>query len=179
MNNKYNLFGITGWKNSGKTHMVASLVEEFTSRGLKVSTIKHAHHAFDIDHVNTDTWKHRKAGAGEVAIVSNNRWALMHELKNEQEPSLEEIAKKLTPCDLILVEGYKLEKHPKLETIRPPTKGTTDNKPLWSSNESILAIAADHKIENCTLPIFSQENTALIADFILAALNKEKQNAAE
>lgn len=176
MKNKYNLFGITGWKNSGKTYMVARLVEEFTARGLKVSTIKHAHHTFDIDHENTDTWKHRKAGASEVAIVSNNRWALMHELQDEQEPSLDEIAEKLAPCDLILVEGYKSETHPKLETIR---KNQTDSKPLFSNDKNILAIATDQEVENCTLPIFSQADIGPIADFILTTLSKDKQNAAE
>lgn len=172
--NTNNLFGITGWKNSGKTHLVARLVSEFCARGLTVSTIKHAHHSFDIDHENTDTWQHRKAGAGEVAIVSKTRWALMHELQNEQEPKLEEIVAKLAPCDIILVEGYKSENHPKIETIRLPESGTS---PLWKTNKTIVAIACDEKLKGCKKPIFAQDNIVQIADFILAELNKETQNA--
>ena len=99
MNIEQKIFGVTGWKNSGKTHLVSSLVSEFTNRGLKVSTVKHAHHAFDIDHEGTDSWKHRKSGAGEVALVSSRRWAVMHELTNEKEPPLNEVLQKLSPCD--------------------------------------------------------------------------------
>lgn len=172
--NKNNLFGITGWKDSGKTHLVAGLISEFRTRGLSISTIKHAHHTFDIDHENTDTWQHRKAGAGEVAIVSKNRWALMHELQNEPEPKLEDIVAKLAPCDLILVEGYKTESHPKIETIRHLD---SDNIPLWKTNETIVAIACDEPLKGCEKTIFKQDNIAKIADFILAELEKEKQNA--
>lgn len=172
--NKNNLFGITGWKNSGKTHLVARLVSEFRARGFSVSTIKHAHHSFDVDHEYTDTWQHRKAGAGEVAIVSKNRWALMHELQNEQEPKLEEIVAKLAPCDIILVEGYKTESHPKIETVR---NQDTDNSPLWKTNETIIAIACNEKPTDCKKPIFGQNDIVQITDFILAELDKEKQNA--
>lgn len=172
MNNK-NLFGITGWKNSGKTHLVAKLVSEFRSRSLTVSTIKHAHHSFDIDHENTDTWQHRKAGAGEVAIVSKNRWALMHELEIEEEPTLLEIAEKMTPCDLILVEGYKNENHPKIETIR---KDQSDKEPFWKSNKTIIGIVCDIKIDDCDISVFTQNDIAQIADFILFELKKEALN---
>ena len=99
------VFGITGWKNSGKTTLAERLVTELTSRGWRVSTIKHAHHAFDIDKEGTDSFRHRAAGASEVAIVAGSRWALMHELRGEEEPSLDEIVARLAPCDIVLVEG--------------------------------------------------------------------------
>lgn len=164
---KNNIFGITGWKNSGKTHLLASLIGHFKSLGLTVSTIKHAHHSFDIDHENTDTWKHRKAGAGEVAIVSKNRWALMHENQEDAEPTLAQIVQKLAPCDIILVEGYKLENHPKIETIR---NNKSDKTPLWKSNNTIIALACDEQLHDCDKPIFKQDNIAQIANFILEQL---------
>ena len=95
MKARLGIFGVTGWKNSGKTRMVANLVSEFTGRGLKVSTVKHAHHTFDVDQEGRDSWQHRQAGACEVALVSRNRWALMHELRGEEEPSLDEILERL------------------------------------------------------------------------------------
>lgn len=171
---KKNLFGITGWKNSGKTHLVAKLVSEFVHRGLAVSTIKHAHHSFDIDHKNTDTWQHREAGAGEVVIISENRWALMHELKNEQEPSLHQVADKLAPCDIILVEGYKTDNHPKIETIRNLKPG---NHPLWKTNDTIIGIVCDSDMQGSNVPVFAHDDIAQIADFISATLEKEAQNA--
>ena len=109
------VLGITGWKNSGKTTLTERLVRELTRRGWKISTVKHAHHAFDIDKEGTDSFRHRQAGAAEVAIVSGNRWALMHELRGEDEPRLEAILARLAPCDLVLIEGYKRESHPKIE----------------------------------------------------------------
>ncbi|MEO1142840.1 MAG: molybdopterin-guanine dinucleotide biosynthesis protein B, partial [Pseudomonadota bacterium] len=107
-------FGIAGWKNSGKTSLVASLVTEISNRGFVVSTIKHAHHAFDLDTPNTDSFKHREAGANEVVLVSGNRWAIQHELRGNPEPDFETVLEKLSPCDLILVEGYKRENIRKL-----------------------------------------------------------------
>lgn len=167
MSRNHKIFGVTGWKNSGKTHLVASLVSELTSRGLKVSTVKHAHHSFDIDHVNTDSWKHRKAGASEVALVSKNRWALMHELENEDEPPLNQILEKLSPCDLVIIEGYKREGHQKIELIR---KETLKDKPLWPDDPSIIAIGSKDPITDCPHPIFDPDNIPAIADFILAQL---------
>jgi len=170
------VFGITGWKNSGKTRMVASLIREFRGRGLKVSTVKHAHHSFDIDHENTDSFEHRRAGAGEVALVSKNRWAIMHELENQSEPPLAEILEKLAPCDLVLIEGFKREGHMKIEMIRP---GTTKDDPLWPDDPSIIAIGSDYPPENCPLPSFSPQNVAEIADFISAELELASSHAAE
>jgi len=157
------VFGITGWKNSGKTQLVTRLVAEFTARGFKVSTVKHAHHNFDIDRPGADSYRHREAGASEVALVSGRRWALMHELRNEEEPPLNEILSRLAPCDLILIEGYKRENHPKIEARRTET---VDRGPLSPSDPNIMAIAADHGLTGETLPVFDLDDVAAMADFI-------------
>jgi molybdopterin-guanine dinucleotide biosynthesis protein B len=157
------VFGITGWKNSGKTTLTERLVAELTRRGWSVSTLKHAHHAFDIDQPGTDSFRHRAAGAREVAIVSGHRWALMHELREEDEPRLDDILARLSPCDLVLVEGYKREAHKKIETRRRAAK---DHVPLSRQDPNILAVAADHPIENEPLPVFGLDDVAAIADFI-------------
>ena len=101
------VIGVAGFKNAGKTTLVEKLVTELTARGHRISTVKHAHHSFDIDHEGRDSFRHRKAGAGEVAVVSRHRWAIIHELRDEVEPTLDEILSKLAPCDLVIVEGYK------------------------------------------------------------------------
>lgn len=157
------MFGITGWKNSGKTTLTVRLVEELTARGYKVSTIKHAHHAFDIDRPGADSYRHREAGAGEVAIVSGTRWALMHEMRGEKEPPIEEILTRLEPCDIVLVEGYKRENHPKIEARR---KGTKDDQPLSKTDPAIAAIASDYAITGETLPLFNIDDISRIADFV-------------
>mgnify|MGYP003344233369 FL=1 len=105
-------FGVTGWKNSGKTGLMERLITEFTARGLTVSSIKHAHHSFDIDHPGRDSYRHRDAGARQVLLASRNRWALMNELRAEDEPSLGDLLKQLSPVDLVLIEGYKRDRHP-------------------------------------------------------------------
>lgn len=159
----HRVFGITGWKNSGKTTLTERLTAELTRRGRKVSTIKHAHHAFDIDKEGTDSFRHRGAGATEVAIVSGNRWALMHELRGEEEPTLDAILARLAPCDIVLIEGYKREGHPKIETRRLQAK---DTAPLTAGDKNILAIAADHAIDGETVPVFHIDDITGIADFI-------------
>ncbi len=161
---RHRIFGITGWKNSGKTTLVERLVEELTRRGWKISTIKHAHHGFDIDKEGTDSFRHRQAGARQVAIVSGNRWALMHELPDEAEPSLEELVSRLSPCDIVLVEGYKTGGHRKIETRR---LGAKDRAPFPAS-ANVIAIAADHEVEDAAVPVFDIEAVASIADFIEA-----------
>jgi molybdopterin-guanine dinucleotide biosynthesis adapter protein len=153
--------GVTGWKNAGKTTLTEKLVRHFSQRGLKVATVKHAHHAFDIDHEGTDSWRHRKAGAQEVAIVSSNRWAVMHELENEKEPPLQDVIARLSPCDLVIVEGYKREGHPKIEVRR----GLTAEK-LAPGDASIFAVAADHDIHDCPLPVFDLNDVSAIAEAI-------------
>lgn len=157
------VFGIAGWKNSGKTTLTEKLVAELTRRGWRVSTVKHAHHAFDIDHPGTDSFRHREAGAQEVAIVSSNRWALVHELRGAGEPTLADILARLSPCDLVLVEGYKAEAHKKLEARRLEA---TKREPIGASDASVVAIAADHAIASETVPVFDLNDVTGIADLI-------------
>ena len=160
------VFGITGWKNSGKTTLTEKLVAELTRRGWKVSTVKHAHHAFDVDKQGADSFRHRQAGASEVAVVSGRRWALMHELRGEDEPTLEMVLGRLAPCDLVLVEGYKRENHRKIETRRTDARNATA---LSASDPAIMAIAADHAVPDSGLPIFGLDEIGPIADFIESA----------
>lgn len=164
MPDKTPVFGVTGWKNSGKTTLVAKLVAEVTSRGFTVSTVKHAHHNFDIDQKGRDSYKHREAGANEVALVSGKRWALMHELRGQDEPSLDEVLAKLSPCDLVIVEGYKREAHPKIEARRIASKSDTTLAP---DDPHIVAIASDTILIGETLPAFDINHIKEIADFAL------------
>ena len=157
------VFGVTGWKNSGKTTLVEALVRELTGRGWRVATVKHAHHDFDIDKEGTDSFRHRKAGASEVAIVSGRRWALMHELGKEEEPTLEAVLSRLSPADLVLIEGYKRGSHRKIEARRLEAK---DRSPLTASDRNIAAIAADYPVSGETVPVFDLDDIAGIADFI-------------
>jgi len=157
------VFGITGWKNSGKTTLTERLVAELTARGWRVSTIKHAHHEFDIDKPGADSFRHRQAGASEVAIVSGRRWALMHELRDENEPRLDEILARMSPCDLIVVEGYKREDHLKIECRR---LGAKDTASLAVSDARIVAVAADHDAAGETIPVFDLDDVPAIASFV-------------
>lgn len=158
----HRVIGITGWKNSGKTTLTEKLITHFVGMGLKIATVKHAHHEFDIDHEGTDSFRHRKAGASEVAIVSAKRWAVMHEVETEDEPPLREVIDKLSPCDLVIVEGYKREGHVKIE-VRLGAFG----EPLSPKDASIIAIASDMPIVDQSLPGFHMDNVVAIADFII------------
>jgi molybdopterin-guanine dinucleotide biosynthesis protein B len=164
------VFGVTGWKNSGKTTLLTRLVTEFTRRGLAVATVKHAHHAFDIDHAGTDSFRHREAGAREVMIVSGARWALMHELREESEPPLEAALRHVSPCDLILIEGYKRAGHPKVEVRR---RAASQEQRLAGDDASILAVAADFPTDPAGRPLFGLDDARGIADFIAATLSLE------
>lgn len=157
------VFGISGWKNSGKTGLAVRLVEEFTRRGYRISTIKHAHHDFDIDKVGADSFRHRQAGAHEVTIVSGTRFAIMHELRGAPEPEFNEILARLAPCDLVLIEGYKREAIPKIEARRVEAK---NREPLAPNDPHIVAIAADHPVSDTGLPVFDLDDTSAIADFV-------------
>ena len=136
------LFGITGWKNSGKTHLMERLVEEFKNRSLSVSTIKNAHHGFDVDQPGKDSFRHRQAGAQEVLVASEKRWVLMHENYNELQPTLTDLIKKLSKVDLVLVEGFKQDKHPKIEVVRKER----DRDLIANGDPTILALATDVEI---------------------------------
>ena len=161
------VFGVTGWKNSGKTGLIERLVGEFISRGLSVSTVKHAHHTFDVDHPGRDSYRHRAAGAKEVLLVSKNRWAIMHELRDEDEPELSEILKKVEKVDLVIIEGFKRDRHPKIEAFREET-GTSA---IARKDESIVAVAADTPLTDLKIPVFDLNNTSEIADFISGFLD--------
>lgn len=155
--------GIVGWKNSGKTTLTERLVSELVRRGHRVSTVKHAHHDTDIDRPGKDTHRHRTAGATEVALVTAGRWALMHELRDEEEPSLADILSRLSPCDFVLVEGYKREHHPMIETRRT---GARQTNPLGPDGGNVVAIAADHETDAAGLPLFGLDDIEAMADLI-------------
>jgi molybdopterin-guanine dinucleotide biosynthesis adapter protein len=159
------VIGIAGWKKSGKTTLVTRLITELTRRGLKVATVKHAHHGFQVDEAETDSARHRRAGATQVAVVSRDRWAMITELKDAPEPDLAEVLSWLDPCDLVIVEGYKGAAIPKIEVRRSEAFG---NEPLADRDRMVLAIAADHAAEGHGLPVFSLDDVTGIADFILA-----------
>ena len=151
------VFGVTGWKNAGKTTLTERLVAEFVRRGWKVATIKHAHHAVDIDRPGTDSFRHRAAGATEVALVGGQRYAIMRE---QADPPLEEVLARLAPADIVLIEGYKREPHPKIE-VR-----AGDMPSLAANDSAIAAIAADAKPADTALPWFRRDDIAGIAEFI-------------
>jgi len=159
------IYGVVGWKNSGKTGLMERLVTEITGRGFSVSTVKHAHHSFDVDHPGKDSHRHRVAGAREVLLASKSRWALMHELRDEDEPTLEDLLTKLSDVDLVLVEGYKRDAHPKVEAHRQET----GNALISPEDPTIRAIASDVALENDN-PVFDLNDTKAIADFILSDL---------
>jgi molybdopterin-guanine dinucleotide biosynthesis protein MobB len=155
------VFGITGWKNTGKTGLVERLVTELSARGYTVSTIKHAHHSFDVDHEGRDSYRHREAGAREVLLSSGNRWAIMHELQGAPEVPLAELLRKMSPVDLVLVEGFKAEGHEKLECHR----AEAGKEVLAKEDASIVAVASDVSLD-VGQPVFDLNDTAEIADFV-------------
>lgn len=162
------VFGVVGWKNSGKTGLVERLVAEFAGRGLRVSTIKHAHHDFEIDQPGRDSHRHRMAGAAQVLLASSRRWALMSELRGAPEPPLAELLERLDPCDLVLVEGYKREAHPKIEAHR----AATGQALIAPGDPSVRAVASD-AAPDVACPVFDLDDAGAIADFILAELARD------
>lgn len=165
----HNVIGIAGWKNSGKTTLVEALVRTLSGRGRTVATLKHAHHDFDIDREGTDSFRHRAAGAREVAIVSARRWALIHESGPEPEPPLEAMLARLAPVDIVIVEGFKSAPHPKIETRRI---AAADTRPLAVDN--VIAIAADHAVPDAPVPVLPLAEAGAIADFIEARFGLER-----
>jgi molybdopterin-guanine dinucleotide biosynthesis protein B len=158
------VIGVAGWKNSGKTTLVTRLIAELTARGLRVATVKHAHHDFQIDDAETDSARHRRAGAAQVAVVSSRRWAVIRELGDRPEPSLDEMIARLDPCDLVIVEGYKAAPIPKIEARR---SAAARAEPLAETDPNVVAIAADHPCDGAGLPVFALDDVAGIADFIV------------
>lgn len=157
------VYGVTGWKNAGKTGLMERLVVEITGRGLTVSTVKHAHHSFDVDQPGRDSHRHRMAGASEVLLASGQRVALMQELRGADEPKLASLLARLSPVDLVLIEGYKRERHPKVEAFR----AEPGNNLIALSDGTIRAVASDTPLE-LDRPVFDLNDTAAIADFILS-----------
>jgi len=160
------IYGIVGRKNCGKTHLIVRLVRAATARGLRVATVKHAHHAFDIDQPGKDSHQHREAGACEVLVASAQRWALIHEHRGAPEPALDELLRHLTPCDLVLVEGFKASGHPKLEVYR----AASGQAPLAGTDASIEAQAIDTGtagIATGDVPRLPLDDTEAVLDFVL------------
>ena len=156
------LIGLAGWSGSGKTTLLAKLIPVLIARGRTISTLKHAHHEFDIDKPGKDSHTHRLAGATEVLISSARRWALMHELRDAPEQSLRELLPRLSPVDLVIVEGYKTSTHPKLEVHRAAV-----GKPLLYPNDAnVVALASDTRPPNLTLPFADLNDVEAIADLV-------------
>jgi molybdopterin-guanine dinucleotide biosynthesis protein B len=166
------LFGIAGWKNSGKTTLMVRLIENFAGRGLRVAAVKHAHHAFDIDHEGRDSFRYKTAGASMVAVSSAKRFAIMTELKGRPEPTLGELVQYIDNADIILVEGFKAGTHPKIEVRR---REAASGPPLAPNDSAILAVAADFKLDEEALPVFALDDIDAIASFILGRIGLERK----
>jgi molybdopterin-guanine dinucleotide biosynthesis protein B len=159
------VLGLTGWSGSGKTTLLAALIPHFTARGLSVSTIKHAFHGFDLDQPGKDSWRHRQAGAREVMVASSVRWALMHEVQGE-EPPLPELLGRLAPVDLVVVEGFKANPHPKIEVHRP----SLGKAPMWPGRADIVAVACDEAPAVAAPQLLPLNDPAAVADWALRHL---------
>jgi len=158
-------FGFAGWSGSGKTTLIEALIPRLAKRGLRVSLIKHAHHTFDVDQPGKDSYRHRQAGAGEILVTSSRRWVLMHELRGAHEPAFEEQIKRLSPCDVLFVEGFKFAPIPKLEVWRAET-----GEPLLHPNDPhIVAVASDAKVDT-SLPLLNLNDHPAIEAFIVKHL---------
>lgn len=156
------VIGVAGFKNAGKTTLVEKLVTELTRRGHRISTVKHAHHSFDIDHEGRDSFRHRKAGACEVAVVSRHRWAIIHESRQDAEPTLEEILAKLAACDLVIVEGYKRDSHDKIEVRNLDLA----HPKLAGDDPTVVAVAANGPVGDAPVPVFDRDDVTALASFI-------------
>ena len=158
------VFGFAGYSGSGKTTLIEQLIPRFVARGLKVSLIKHAHHGFDIDRPGKDSYRHREAGCSEVLLTSNQRWVLMHELRGAPEPPFRELLAKMSPVDLLIVEGFKADHHPKIEVHR-----AANGKPLmFPTDPTVVGVAADIAVDT-TLPVVHLDDIPAIARIIRAA----------
>lgn len=158
------LYGVVGWKNAGKTTLMEKLVAEIVGRGFSVSTVKHAHHSFDVDHEGKDSHRHRQAGAREVLVCSRQRWALMSETRDAPEPPLAELLARLAPVDLVLIEGYKRDRHPKVEAWRAETGAPM----IAREDATVRAVATNAAVEGVAVPVLPLDDAAAVADFILS-----------
>lgn len=156
--------GLAGWSGAGKTTLLVKLLPVLARRGLIVSTVKHAHHDFDIDRPGKDSFEHRKAGAKEVLVASGTRWALMHEHRDDVEPPLTTLLGRLSPCDFVIVEGFKRDNHHKIEVHR-----TCNGKPLlYPDDPAIIAIVTDAPLRDVTIPLIDTDDVDAVADLIVA-----------
>ena len=162
------VLGLTGWSGSGKTTLLTALIPHFIAHGLTVSTIKHAFHGFDLDQPGKDSWRHRQAGASEVMVASSVRWALMHEVVGE-EPGLAELLQRLAPVDLVIVEGFKANPHPKIEVFRP----SLGKPPIWPGRPDIVAVACDDPPAAAAPQLLPLNAPAAIADWAMRHLQFE------
>jgi molybdopterin-guanine dinucleotide biosynthesis protein B len=162
--NDARVLGIAGWSGSGKTTLITKLIPFLNGRGVRVATLKHAHHAFDVDTPGKDSYEHRKAGACEVIVSSARRWVQMHEVGDGPEATLADLLARLSPCDLVLVEGFKTEQHPKLEVFRR----TVGKTPLHPEDNRIVAIASDESFPSAGVPTVDINDIAAVAELILA-----------
>lgn len=159
------IIGIVGWKDNGKTTLVERLVSHLTAKGHTVSTVKHAHHTVDVDKPGKDSWRHREAGAREVAIATSKRWVVIHELRDEDEPPLEFLLTRMTEVELVIVEGFKRFPHPKIEVHR----GERNTPLIAREDPSIVAVATDTRIEDLAIPVLDINDINTIADLALAS----------
>lgn len=154
------ILGVAGWSGSGKTTLITGILPLLRAAGLTVSTVKHAHRGFDLDRPGKDSFRHREAGAGEVLLIGDRRWALLVE---EAEPALEALLPRLSPCDLLLVEGFKSHPHPKLEIHRP----ALGKAPLWPGRPDIVAVASPTPLAGCPCPVLPLDDHAAVARWVL------------
>jgi molybdopterin-guanine dinucleotide biosynthesis adapter protein len=170
------VIGLAGWSGAGKTTLVTRVIPVLIERGLRVSTVKHAHHNFDVDIPGKDSHAHRQAGAAEVFVSSASRWAHIHELRGETEPNLPQIFARMTPVDLVIVEGFKRERHPKLEVYRAEL-----GKPLLHPDDDwIVALASDRPVPDSRVPVIPLGDTEKIVDVLLIeSVPVERLGAAE
>ena len=156
------ILGVVGWSGSGKTTLLTRLIPVLSGRGLKIATLKHAHHAFDVDQPGKDSYEHRKAGASEVIVSSARRWVQMHEVGEAPEATLAELLQRLSPCDLVLIEGFKSERHPKMEVFRKDAQ----KSPLHPDDRQIVAIASDQEFPDAGVPVVDLNNIEAVADLV-------------
>ncbi len=169
------VIGFAGWSGSGKTTLVTRLIPLLVARGLSVSTLKHAHHAFDVDRPGKDSYRHREAGAHQVLVSSAKRWALMTENREAPEPSSAGLLEQLAPVDLVLIEGFKRDDHDKIEVHRP----SIGKPPIWPQDPKVIAVASDQALPDCPLPLLPLNRIDAIVDFLVAQCGlREKESSA-
>lgn len=167
------VFGLVGWSGSGKTTLLVQLIPELISRGITVSTMKHTHHNFDIDKKGKDSYEHRNAGATEVMLTSGKRWALQQELRDAPEPGMDKLIARMAPVDVILVEGFKSHRHPKMEIFRP----SVGKDLIATGDDTIVAVASDGPVDAVTVPVLDVDDISAIADFIMDFCGLERRAA--